>query len=276
MPKSVAAEVRQASLDDLAFQAICWQAELEPMAFAPAALFADLVDHELVLPADGPFSTPCFHPELSPGSPREASFQALTQQWYRMGRLPGWRHECFDIYSPGSTKAKFRLERVAARHLGFWTAAVHVNGLLADKQMMWLARRSMAKDSDPGMLDNMVAGGLAAGESLEQCLWRECWEEAGLSPEVRETVLMNAGLKALRRIHIQCIEGQTSPWPYFRRERLFAFSLILPPDFLPSNQDGEVSAYCSVDRKVLAQLIAQSALTKDAALVASLWLQDEH
>ncbi|NBQ78365.1 MAG: NUDIX domain-containing protein [Betaproteobacteria bacterium] len=241
MPKSVAAEDRQASLDDLAFQAICWQAELEPMAFAPAALFADLVDHELVLPADGPFSTPCFHPELSPGSPREASFQALTQQ-----------------------------------HLGFWTAAVHVNGLLADKQMMWLARRSMAKDSDPGMLDNMVAGGLAAGESLEQCLWRECWEEAGLSPEVRETVLMNAGLKALRRIHIQCIEGQTSPWPYFRRERLFAFSLILPPDFLPSNQDGEVSAYCSVDREALAQLIAQSALTKDAALVASLWLQDEH
>jgi 8-oxo-dGTP pyrophosphatase MutT (NUDIX family) len=274
VPKSVEADTRRLSVNDLAFQAICWQAELEPMAFAPEALLADLVDHELVLPGDGPLSTHCFHPGLSLGSQREADFQALAHQWYREGRLPSWRQECFDIYSAGSTKPKFRLERVAARHLGFWTAAVHVNGLRADKQQMWLARRSMAKDSDPGMLDNMVAGGLSAGESVEQCLWRECWEEAGLGPEILETVRMNAGLKALRRLHIQCIEAQNSPWPYFRRERLYAFSLVLPPEIVPSNQDGEVSAYGSVDRKALRQLMAQSALTRDAALVASLWLQE--
>jgi 8-oxo-dGTP pyrophosphatase MutT (NUDIX family) len=130
----------------------------------------------------------------------------------------------------------------------------------------------MAKDSDPGMLDNMVAGGLSAGESIEACLWRECWEEAGLDHDNRQQIIDNEGLKPLRVIHIQCMEALTTAWPYLRRERLYAFSLSLPQGFVPVNQDGEVSAYHCVDRKGLTQRIDDAALTQDAALVASLWL----
>ena len=275
MPKSVAAKTGEVGLEDCAFEPVRWMTEMEPMALVPKDLLVDLVDAELVKLSNKLFDLPCFHPELRHGSQRERDFQELTQGWYREGRLPAWRGEYFDICSPGSDQAKFRLERIVARHLGFWTEAVHVNGLRADGDAMWLARRSMAKDSDPGMLDNMAAGGLSAGESIEHCLWRECWEEAGVSPEVREHVLAKAGLKPLRRFHIQCIEAANSPWAYFRRERLYAFSLTLPQGFVPTNQDGEVSSYTCVDRKELAHLLAQAALTKDAALVASLWLNDK-
>ena len=185
MPKSVAAKTGEVGLDDCAFEPVRWMAEMEPMALVPKDLLVDLVDAELVKLSNKLFDLPCFHPELRHGSQRERDFQELTQGWYREGRLPAWRGEYFDICSPGSDQAKFRLERIVARHLGFWTEAVHVNGLRADGDAMWLARRSMAKDSDPGMLDNMAAGGLSAGESIEHCLWRECWEEAGVSPEVR-------------------------------------------------------------------------------------------
>jgi len=159
VPKSAAADTGRVCIHDRDFQAVCWQSELEPMAFVPSAYVEDLLEAGLVLPAKGPFQPYCFHPALSAGSQLEADFQALAFRWYREGKLPAWREECFDLFAPGSTKAKFKLERVAARHLGFWTEAVHVNGLLAGGEMMWLAQRSMTKDSDPGMLDNMVAGG---------------------------------------------------------------------------------------------------------------------
>ncbi len=43
---------------------------------------------------------------------------------------------------------------------------------------MWIARRSPTKPIDPGMLDNLVGGGLAAGLTVAQTLVKEGWEEA--------------------------------------------------------------------------------------------------
>ncbi|MFZ9490982.1 MAG: hypothetical protein ACO264_02785 [Burkholderiaceae bacterium] len=127
MPKSAVADTSRVCVHDLDFQAVWWQSEREPMAFVPMAYVQDLLEAGLVLPAKDPLQPYCFHPALSAGSQLEADFQALALRWYREGKLPAWREECFDVYAPGSTKAKFRLERVAARHLGFWTEAVHVN-----------------------------------------------------------------------------------------------------------------------------------------------------
>src|SRR5918992_1459821 len=70
------------------------------------------------------------------------------------------------------------LERAAARPFGLTTYAVHLNGISFDENNMWIARRSAAKPIDPGMLDNLVGGGISAGSSLEETLVKEAWEEA--------------------------------------------------------------------------------------------------
>jgi len=259
-------------LDDSGFRAVCWRDEFEPMAYIPESLWDDVQTAGLVLPTTHALQLACFSEALSLGSALEAVFQDLTLRWHKQSRLPAWRNEAFAVHSAGAIHPRFRLERIAARHLGFRTGAVHVNGLSADGRTMWLARRSMAKDSDPGLLDNMVAGGVSAGEPIEQCLWRECWEEAGIQASGEEAALFHSGLRPLRCLHIQGVEGLDGPWPHIRRERIYAFSLELPSGFVPSNQDGEVSEYLCVDRARLRHLIAEGALTRDAAIVAGLWL----
>jgi hypothetical protein len=99
----------------------------------------------------------------SPG-PRKAASRRIC--WPRSsscspkeGFIPGWRNERYRIADA------FEIERAAARPFGLTTQAVHLNGIAGDR--MWLARRSPSKQIDPGMLDNLVAGGISAGFSAE-------------------------------------------------------------------------------------------------------------
>ena len=76
-----------------------------------------------------------------------------------------------------ATTACFELERCAARYFGIRTFAAHINGLVRtdDGIRMWLGRRSPHKAVDPGLLDNMVGGGIAAGASVEATVIKEAW-----------------------------------------------------------------------------------------------------
>ena len=49
---------------------------------------------------------------------------------------------------------------------------------------MWVARRARTKATYPGKLDNMVAGGHPLGISAFDNLLKECYEEAGIPPEI--------------------------------------------------------------------------------------------
>jgi 8-oxo-dGTP pyrophosphatase MutT (NUDIX family) len=52
---------------------------------------------------------------------------------------------------------------------------------------IWIPRRAAGKQTYGGMLDNTVAGGMATGEDVVECLIRESDEEASLPAEfVRE------------------------------------------------------------------------------------------
>ena len=84
--------------------------------------------------------------------------------------------------------AVFLLERAAARYFGIRTFAVHVNGLVdAGGTAMWIARRSPAKSIDPGLLDNLVGGGIAAGATIAGTLVKESQEEAGIDAALAAT-----------------------------------------------------------------------------------------
>ena len=162
------------------------------------------------------------------------------------GFIPGWRNERYRI------EDLFEIERAAARPFGLTTHAVHVNGISHDGKM-WLARRSATKPIDPGLLDNLVGGGLTAGLSVEQVLIKEAWEEAGIPAETARRARPGGTAHILRAVP----EGVQS-------EAVHVYDLELPDGFQPRNQDGEVSEFLLVELHAVEEL----ALTLEAQLAA--------
>ena len=152
-------------------------------------------------------------------------FPSVVETLAAEGFIPGWRNELYRI------EELFDIERAAARPFGLTTHAVHVNGISHDGKM-WLARRSATKPIDPGLLDNLVGGGLTSGLSIEQVLIKEAWEEAGIPAELARHARRGGGVRILREVP----EGVQS-------ELIEAYDLELPEGFRPANQDGEVSEF---------------------------------
>jgi 8-oxo-dGTP pyrophosphatase MutT (NUDIX family) len=173
-------------------------------------------------------------------------FPSVVEALAAEGFIPGWRNERYHI------EDLFEIERAAARPFGLTTHAVHVNGISPDGKM-WLARRSATKPIDPGLLDNLVGGGLTAGLSLEQVLIKEAWEEAGIPAETAQSARPGGTAHILRAVP----EGVQS-------EAVHVYDLELPDGFQPRNQDGEVSEFLLVELHAVKEL----ALTLEAQLAA--------
>ena len=180
-------------------------------------------------------------------------------RWRAAGWLNAWRNENFQMCLDG--EPLFELERAAFRPLGLTSHAVHLNGLvhLADGQIgMWVGRRSPHKSVDPDRMDNMVGGGVAAGESIDIARERESFEEAGLPAALvrplPEVALILAERAVQRGLH---------------REWLHVFDLWLPPDMQPCNQDGEVAEHCCLPLAGVEDLLLGERFMIDAALVVA-------
>jgi 8-oxo-dGTP pyrophosphatase MutT (NUDIX family) len=174
----------------------------------------------------------------------------IVEQLAKEGFIPGWRNERYRI------AGQFEIERAAARPFGLTTQAVHLNGIAGER--MWLARRSATKQIDPGMLDNLVAGGIGIGFSAETTLVKEAWEEAGIPAELARNAVASGSVSVLREVP----EGVQS-------ETVSIYDLELPQDFRPQNQDGEVSEF----RLLTFSEVEREVLTFEAALVARRYLQ---
>ena len=133
---------------------------------------------------------------------------------------------------------------------------MHLNGIVGER--MWLARRSATKQTDPGMLDNLVAGGISVGYSVEATLVKEAWEEAGLPAELARKAKFGGTLTVVREV------PRGVQW-----ETVIIYDLELPPDFQPKNQDGEVSEF----QLLPFSEIENQNLTYEAALVAQDYLR---
>ena len=184
---------------------------------------------------------------------QNALLQARAQ-----GLLPGWRNERFSFWHADCSTpdpdvpALLDVERSGFRFLGMLSHAVHVNGFLPDGRL-WCARRALTKATDPGMLDNVTAGGLPSGESIQDCLQRELAEEAGLFS------LQGHTLQAAWQVRTSRLEREG-----WHDEILHVFNLTLQDGFVPRNQDGEVAEFmCLRPVEVLARTEA-GAFTVDA------------
>jgi 8-oxo-dGTP pyrophosphatase MutT (NUDIX family) len=113
---------------------------------------------------------------------------------------------------------------------------------------------------DPGLLDNLVGGGIAAGMRVDDTLVKEAWEEAAIDAPLARRARA-AGVVHARKVVADGLQ----------REILFVHDLALPPDFVPRNTDGEVSEHRLVALEDVARMLARAdgpdAIAVDASLV---------
>jgi len=121
---------------------------------------------------------------------------------------------------------------------------------------LWIAQRALSKATDPGLHDNLVGGGVPAGQTPLQTLQREAWEEAGLRAEQLQHVRSGSVLRLLRDVP----EG-------LQFEDLYGYDIALPADFTPNNQDGEVQGFECMPMADVLKLAASGSMTVDASLV---------
>jgi 8-oxo-dGTP pyrophosphatase MutT (NUDIX family) len=193
---------------------------------------------------------------------RSAALADVTQSLRADDEFPAWRNELYAAASTFGVPPAFRIERGAARWFGIRTWAVHVNGVVGerDESELWFARRSPNKGIDPGRLDNLVGGGIAAGDRVGDTLIREAWEESGIAADVARRARPTGAVHVRRALP----DG-------LERETIFVHDLALSRHFVPANQDGEVVEYRRVDVYEAARLIAQDGdpdeVTVDASVV---------
>ncbi|MBB5400119.1 NUDIX hydrolase [Paraburkholderia youngii] len=205
---------------------------------------------------------------------RSAALASVIGALAADGRIPGWRNETYAIRNAFDAPPLAYIERAASRFFGTMTYAVHLNGVVEYAEggapfggapfggapsggapQLWIARRSDTKATDPGMLDNVVAGGIGWGFGIAETIVKECWEEAGIPAEIA------AGAVAGRTAHVlQSLPEGT------QAEQIFIYDLALPADFAPRNQDGEVGEHRLARVDEVARWIEEGALTVDASL----------
>jgi len=186
-----------------------------------------------------------------------ASLTELANRLRQGGFIPGWRNEEFSWIDQNG-HAYFRLERAAFRALGLRSNASHINGYTKEGNL-WLGRRSESKRTDPGLLDNLAAGGISADETPWVCAVRELWEEAGVPAQLANHITP-AGKVHMRR---PIIGGG------FHDEQLFIYDLLLTSNFIPTNHDGEVSSFIEISLAEAAARILADEFTTDAAFVTA-------
>jgi len=111
---------------------------------------------------------------------------------------------------------------------------VHINGFVraGNAIKMWIARRARDKPTFPGMLDNMVAGGLPIDITLRDNIIKECSEEAGIPAKLAQQAVFTGAISYCKEVP----EG-------LKLDVQFVCDLELPTDFEPRPVDGEVEAF---------------------------------
>lgn len=160
--------------------------------------------------------------------------------------IPGIRNELYPVTSSYGEQVYFSLERAAAPYFGINAYGVHMCGYVEKdgEKYMWIGKRSEMKQTYPGMLDHLVAGGMPHGISPGDNLVKECEEEAGIPSSISSRAI------PVGVVSYMDIEGYR-----FKRDVLFCYDLKLPETFVPNNQDGEVGSFKLLPVTLVADVI---------------------
>ena len=192
---------------------------------------------------------------------RSAAIAEVVESLATETVINGWRNELVTVAETFYSQPLFHIERAATRHFGLTMHASHLNGLTTrnGEPHMWIAKRADNKFVDPGKLDNLAAGRIPRGLAPFDNMVKEAFEEAGIPPALGKTATGAGVVRCKREVE----EG-------LHHEIIFVHDIHLPDDFVPQNQDGEVSGFqCEPMAKMLGRLEENPReFTVDAVLVA--------
>ncbi len=168
----------------------------------------------------------------SPGARSEALAAALPS--LAAGGFLRIRGELFDMRETTTGPVLGTLDRGAVPAFGVIGQGVHVNGLVRRTSGLhvWVGVRARDKAVAPGQLDNVVAGGIPAGLTPEECLVKEAAEEAGLPAELAVTARPAGRVSYI----LSNAEG-------LRRDVLHCYDLDVPEGVVPKPNDDEVERF---------------------------------
>lgn len=162
--------------------------------------------------------------------------------------------------SPGPWQPSlFKLERAATSLFGVRSYGSHLNGYVVhpDKGMcLWLARRSPTKQTFPGMLDNLAAGGIGVGLGIRETMIKECYEEASIPEDLANNM-----------VSVGCISYTLENHRGISMEMQYCFDLELPVDFVPKPLDGEVERFMLCDMDEVKTLIIRDDFKPNCAAI---------
>lgn len=186
------------------------------------------------------------HPAVQGFAERSAALAGPVAQLAAAGVLAPCLGEVYPVAAAGRESALCVIDRAAAPYFGVRTYGQHLNGFVrrADGVHMWLGRRAYDRQLFPGALDNMVAGGLPHGVSLEDNLAKECAEEAGMPRELA-CQARPVGVVSYNRVAPRGL----------RRDLLYCYDLELADDFVPVNTDGEVAEFICLPLSEVAAIV---------------------
>lgn len=180
---------------------------------------------------------------------RTAAVEVILRRLAKTGIMPPWRNEPYAVTPAFGAPAMFAMERAAVALFGIRAYGVHLNGYVRQKGSisLWIGRRARDKPTYPGLLDNMVAGGLPYGMTARECLIKECEEEASIPEEW-----------AAEAVAVGAITYCAGTREGLRPDVLFCYDLELPARFTPACQDGEIEAFTLMPVDEVAAIVRDS------------------
>nr|XP_032833476.1 nudix hydrolase 20, chloroplastic-like [Petromyzon marinus] len=177
-------------------------------------------------------------PALGSYERRSEAVDVVLRQWRALklfGTLGGWRDEMYQVSASFCDKPVMKMERSATCLFGVKQYGVHMNGYTHHPShglCLWIGRRSESKQTYPGKLDNMAAGGLAVGVGIKETLVKEAAEEAGIPACLAERAVP---VGTVSYTH----ENERGIFP----ECQFVYDLEIPDGFTPHAADGEMQDF---------------------------------
>lgn len=201
-------------------------------------------------------------------SKRDELFRGIAEKWklmdvFELDLKHGWRDELYTVYSPTSTPY-MHIERAFSVLIGVITYGVHINGYVSDGETlkMWIPRRSPTKPTYPGMLDNMVAGGLGYPYGIWETVVKECLEEAGLNQQFVESHTKSTGVM----LYMYRPDNQTID--RVQPEVEYIFDIKFPDELVkPYPVDGEAEDFQLMEIKEVLQRLRNGEFKPNCGLV---------
>ncbi len=173
-------------------------------------------------------------PGLDDFESRSRAVAEVLLEMKAQGEIPMWRDEDYPVVERWGAAPALKIERGASVLLGTRRFGVSVNGLVrsAGRIEMWVGKRAANKQTEPGKLDHLAAGGQPFGLAVRENMIKEAWEEAGIPAEL-----------AARAVATGAVSFRCERPEGLLDEVAFCYDLELPIEFTPQNTDGEVESF---------------------------------